>query len=507
MAEENVLDVVLTLTVLRGPEAGVVYRFEGPSRLIVGRAADADLRLADPYIGRRHIVLEMSPPFCRLLDIGNGSTNIPHVNGVAVQRCDLRPGDIIELGYTRIRLDVEPGFPRAVCSHCGNALDVCAPGLCPSCLHKGENRSGATPSPVVVHCSRCHCDLTRRANCDGRAADTLNFVCRNCLPDGDAFAGKRVGEYEVRKRLGEGGMGVVYLAWHESTCRLVALKQIKDITRDTLVRRFDREVRVLRRLSHPGIVRFLDTGIDQTGLPYVVSEYISGGTLEQYRRRLGVVPPVVALRIITAVLESLQYVHAWPIIHRDIKPDNILLCGETSGVLMPKLSDFGLSLFHERAGGTRITKPGSPLGTLMFIAPEQARDAARASVTSDVYSVGVTLYFLLTGCYTFNFPSPEDLQDLQGKRARFASPEAAARECRRMERLMYPYEIIQREQPVPILVRNPAVPSRVAAAVDRAVHKDPRRRFQTCEEFRRALLDAPSFPGNVGGSGADVKCP
>jgi len=101
----------------------------------------------------------------------------------------------------------------------------------------------------------------------------------------------------------------------------------------------------------------------------------------------------------------------------------------------------------------------------MFIAPEQARDAARASVTSDVYSVGVTLYFLLTGCYTFNFPSPEDLQDLQGKRARFASPEAAARECRRMERLMYPYEIIQREQPVPILVRNPAVPSRVAAAV------------------------------------------
>jgi serine/threonine-protein kinase len=343
----------------------------------------------------------------------------------------------------------------------------------------------------VVHCSRCHCDLTRLADWDRLSADTaVNCVCRNCLPDGDDFAGKRVGEYELRKRLGEGGMGVVYLAWHESTCRLVALKQIKDITRETLVRRFDREVRVLRRLSHPGIVRFLDTGIDQAGLPYVVSEYISGGTLEQYRRRLGTVSWAEAVRIIAAVLESLQYVHAWPIIHRDIKPDNILLCGEASGDLMPKLSDFGLSLFHERAGGTRLTKPGSPMGTLMFIAPEQARDASRASVRSDVYSVGVTLYYLLTGRYTFNFPSPEDLQSLQGGRGRFASPEAAARECRRIERFIYPYEIIQREQPVPILERNPAVPSHVAGAVDRAVRKDPQRRFQTCTEFRHALLDA-----------------
>jgi serine/threonine protein kinase len=102
----------------------------------------------------------------------------------------------------------------------------------------------------------------------------------------------------------------------------------------------------------------------------------------------------------------------------------------------------------------------------MFNAPEQARDTSRTSVLSDVYSVGVTLYYLLTGRrYTFNFPSPEDLQNLQGGRGRFASPEAAARECRRIESFLYPYEVIQREKPVPILARNPAVPSNAATAV------------------------------------------
>jgi serine/threonine-protein kinase len=269
----------------------------------------------------------------------------------------------------------------------------------------------------------------------------------------------------------------------------VALKQIKDVTRETLVKRFDREVRVLRRLSHPGIVRFLDSSIDQVGLPFVVSEYVSGGTLEEYRRRLGVVAPPVAVKIITAVLESLHYIHMWPIIHRDIKPDNILLRENSPGHVEPKLSDFGVSLFHERAGGTRLTKPGMAMGTLMFIAPEQARDASCAAVTSDIYSVGVTLYYLLTGRYSFNFPSPEELQAFELDRAGFASPEAAARACRRMERFMYPYEIIQREQPVSLLQRNPNVPANLAAAVDRAVCKDPRRRFQTCEEFCRALVN------------------
>jgi serine/threonine-protein kinase len=494
VTEENTLDAALTLTVLRGPEAGTVYRFEGSSRVVVGRAADADLRLADPYVGRRHILLEMAPPHCRLLNLGNftRSANTPLVNGAAVQRCDLRPGDIIELGYTQIRLDLEEGSCRRTCGSCGSALDSSESLLCGACLRKRKSTSNGEGKLGAVRCSICGRDLSGPANSDGRAADLIHavsYVCQNCLPGGDAFAGKQVGEYELRRRLGEGGMGVVYLAWHERTCRLVALKQIKDVTRETLVRRFDREVRVLRRLSHPGIVRFLDSGIDQAGLPFVVSEYISGGTLEEYRCRLGVVPPSAAVKIITSVLESLHYIHTWPIIHRDIKPDNILLRGNTPGSVVPKLSDFGVSLFHERAGGTRLTKPGMRMGALMFIAPEQAHDASRASVTSDIYSVGVTLYYLLTGRYSFNFPSPEELQAFRREGGAFASPEAAARACRRMERFMYPYDIVQREQPVPLLQRNPTVPADLAAAVDRAVCKDPRRRFQACEEFRRALLD------------------
>jgi serine/threonine protein kinase len=228
----------------------------------------------------------------------------------------------------------------------------------------------------------------------------------------------------------------------------------------------------------------------------VVTEYVAGGNLGKYRESLGRMPAAEAVRLAAGVLEALHYVHAWPIVHRDVKPDNILLTELSAGSKqLSKVSDFGIALFYERAGGTRLTAPNKPMGTLRFIAPEQARDARNASFLSDIYSVGATLYYLLTGLYPFDFPTEEEMKLFRDAPPQFRSPQDAARALRRLERLMYPWEILLKESPVPVLSRDRGAPRNVAAVVDRAVVKDPSARFQDCPAFRAALLRAAAEDG------------
>ncbi|MDQ3959099.1 MAG: FHA domain-containing protein [Pseudomonadota bacterium] len=241
----------VALTVIKGPAPGRVMEFHEPRGFILGRAKDADFQLSpdDPYVGRRHAYLEICPPSCRLRDLG--STNPTHVNGMPVTECELADGDVLELGYTQLKVSIAAQIARYVkyCDACGQAIellpDETEPEICLVCAEKA--RRAVQPAPIVVPtvCSLCWLtDLSAQANSDGRAAELQGvavYACEKCLPERDEWAGSMIGDYAVLRRLGEGGMGIVYLVYHRPTARLWALKQMKDLRDALLVKRFERE--------------------------------------------------------------------------------------------------------------------------------------------------------------------------------------------------------------------------------------------------------------------------
>jgi serine/threonine-protein kinase len=488
--------VKVALTVINGPERGRVIDCTAPRGFLIGRARDADIRIPDdPYMSRRHVYLEICPPHCRLRDIG--STNAPCVNGEPVAERDLADGDIVELGYTQVRVSIstEAAVEAARCGGCGARIDLVAgeapPVRCPTCAPE-RRKAAARPAPDA-RCAYCGIDLGARADADRRAAElaaVAHYACERHLERDARCNGLAVGDYALLRLLGEGAMGAVYLAYHRPTARVWALKRIKDLDNDVLVKRFEREVQLTQDVVHPAIVRCVDTGIDREGLPYLVSEYMPDGSVEDAVQRAGGRLPVPeAVRLVAGVLEGIEYLHARGIIHRDVKPGNILLRGR-GAASTPKLTDLGIAKSYARAGGTWRTRAGTRLGTLMFMPPEQVKDAGRVGAPADIYAAGVTLYYLLTGRYSFNFPSPVEAAAFQREqRGMWEDVDAALQALLRYRRVKHPFFIILEEEPVPIRERDPSIPRALAEVVDQAVRKDPGARFRSAAEFRRALED------------------
>ncbi|MEX2188420.1 MAG: serine/threonine-protein kinase [Pirellulales bacterium] len=227
------------------------------------------------------------------------------------------------------------------------------------------------------------------------AAGRLTDYQADALLRGDA---RRLvlGEYIVLSKIGEGGMGAVYRARHRRMDRVVALKVLsRSSTRSKEgVQRFMREARTAGRLSHPNIVLALDASED-SGRHYLVMEYVEGVNLRQIVKRRGPLAVDKALAIARQVAEGLACAHAASIIHRDIKPDNVLV--GAGGVA--KVLDLGLARLNEDAPRdfVTLTSAGSIVGTPEFMPPEQAADPRHVDLRADVYSLGCTLYYMLTG--------------------------------------------------------------------------------------------------------------
>lgn len=546
----------VTLSVIKGPQQGRVMEFTAPCGVVVGRSPDAQVHVPDdPYVSRRHVYFEVSPPHCRLRDLG--STNPTHVNGEVVVERDLRDGDVIEVGYTELQVSIS-GIPRddphgasgnaaeRFCPSCGEPLEPVetrvgnpaqrkpaviepagtkleAPGpaatdpaaiepagtklvaTSPAAGKPGASKPAAFEPPVKMcaacvsiapaspagsmasaRCFYCGADLGDAA--DWRVpglADVAIYSCQTHLRPDAICADRSIGNYDVCRVLGEGAMGIVYLVYERATARLWALKRIKDLRSSVLARRFQREIQLMQRMVHRNIVRCMYTGIDEQGVPYLVTEYMPDGALEDLvQQRGGVLPIAEAVRIIDAVLDGVEYLHGHGIIHRDLKPANILLRGG-DGVCVPKLADLGIAKSYSSAGGTWRTKPGTRLGTLMFMPPEQVLDAGKVGVTADIYSAGVTLYYLLTGSYSFDFPSPaEALLFQRDQGAVWNDVDAAVQALMRYRRIKHPFSVILEEDPIPVGARNGSIPAALARVVDRAVAKDPGARYQSVAEFR-----------------------
>ncbi len=203
----------------------------------------------------------------------------------------------------------------------------------------------------------------------------------------ESFAG---GRYRVERALGHGGMATVLLARDGELGRPVAVKLLaENLAADAELReRFEREARAAARLSHPNIVGVFDVG-EEAGRPYIVMEYVQGGTLAGLLVRRGTLAPGEAAELGRQIALALAHAHAAGLVHRDVKPENVLLTEDGT----PKVADFGIA---RAAGAARLTQTGAVLGTLGYLAPAQAAGEP-VTAAADVYALGAVLVELLTG--------------------------------------------------------------------------------------------------------------
>ena len=213
--------------------------------------------------------------------------------------------------------------------------------------------------------------------------------------------GQSLGRYHILEQLGEGGMATVYKAYDTRLERHVAVKVIlpQKLLAEKFIKRFDREAKALAQLSHPNIVKVIDYG-EHEGLPYLVMEYIPGGTLKQ-KLAGKPIPWKQAIQMLTPVARALSTAHQNKIIHRDVKSSNILIAQNGE----PMLSDFGIAKLLEADETLELTGTGVGVGTPEYMSPEQAQGNA-VDARSDIYSLGVVLYEMVTGRKPFQAETP-----------------------------------------------------------------------------------------------------
>jgi serine/threonine-protein kinase len=282
-------------------------------------------------------------------------------------------------------------------------------------------------------------------------------------------AGSLSGRYETGERLGSGGMSNVYKATDLILERTVAVKILAEHLSDDerFVARFRREALAVAKLIHPNIVQVYDTGVDE-GRHYIVMEYVSGRSGAQILQRHGPVGPEFTADIGIQACAGLDYAHRRGIIHRDVKPGNLMVTGGPAGggEMTVKLTDFGIARAIEQ---TRITQVGSVVGTAAYLAPEQVR-GEEATPATDVYALGVVLYQFLTGRLPYEGSSLAELAVRQ-----------------------------QNEKPLPPSTYNDEVPETLSGAVLRALEGDPNRRYASADELSSGL--------RLGLEGEDVTLP
>lgn len=499
----------VTIRVTTGPLAGTSHEFDEPTSCIVGRAKDCNPRLPDHkdhnLVSRHHCLFDINPPDITVRDFA--SLNGTYVNGkkIGQRRADqtpeegqqtmfpehdLKDGDEVDLGGTVFRVGL---YVPAICQEClseipesGRAAAARSLGafVCDACWEKAEQEKRKPPAKAKPKvCAVCGRDVSKEMGENWQG----DFVCSACKADPFRLIGRLLGlagqgkpevaairGYKILKELGRGGMGAVYLAEKEGTAERVALKVMLPHVAANKVSKeeFLREIDNTKALKHPNIVRLYESGCSN-GTFFFTLEFCDGGSVDQLlARRGGRLPLDEALPIILEALDGLEYAHNVSVevpikyggtrqvrglVHRDIKPGNILLSGSGNGRIA-KIGDYGLGKAFEAAGLSGRTRTGSAAGTPMFMPRQQVRNFKYAKPDVDVWAMAATLYYMLTGVLPRDFPMGKD-----------------------------PWQTVLQTKPVPIRKRDRSIPRGLAGVLDQALDDGGTLFFQSAYEFKQAI--------------------
>jgi eukaryotic-like serine/threonine-protein kinase len=396
----------VTLTVIEGPHQGSAFEFLEHDAFLVGRSPEVQFRLPlrDKTLSRVHFLIEVNPPSCRLMDMA--STNGVRVNGKRVHTVDLNDGDRIQAGASVLAFSVEDDEVTEI-----QADPLTMPTRVPTAVTEDWSEAPAFPG------------------------------------------------FAIDRTLGEGGMGIVYLAHREADGLAVALKVIKPAVaaQEAILGRFLREASILRKLDHPNIVRFLDIGFSG-GRLYFAMEYVEGTNVADALKARGPFSITAAVGLTCQMLKALSYAHTLGFVHRDIKPANLLIT-KKDGKSRAKLADFGLAKIYHESSLSGMSVTGQMGGTLAFMPPEQITHFRDAKPSADLYALGATLYNLLTDRTLFNFKGRAEQQ---------------------VARILF-------EEPTPIQAHRPEIPDALARIIHRSLAKAPADRFPDAQSMRDAL--------------------
>jgi serine/threonine-protein kinase len=393
--------------------------------------------------------------------------------------CDLKHGDRIEVGNTSIAVTVEAPVICAVCGaeipdkkadqgDSGDGNEVCA-----TCQADTATQPVIQRPPSLPCCDRCGKDVSSEIS-GGRQGE---YVCESCRGELVSDAGgiqqllqaarhrdeakPDVEGYVIDAELGKGGMGVVYRARSERGGTVVAIKLMlaKVAVNERSRKMFLREIEVAQQLRHPHVVSPFHHG-SAGGAFYCVMEFCNQGSLYDLMKRRGKLTLKTAAPLMTQCLAGLVYAHKNKFVHRDLKPQNILL-HKHERQTKAKLTDFGLAKSFETAGLSGMTATGTAGGTFYYMPREQLTNFKYVQPVSDVWSMAATFYQILTGKYPLDFPKNRD-----------------------------PMEVILRDEAIPIRKRDPSIPKPLAEVIDRALLSNTTKRYQDASEMRRALQQA-----------------
>jgi hypothetical protein len=445
----------LTLTIPTvGPKQGQTFVFEEHDTLLLGRMSDCHVWLPDDQrISRHHFLLEVNPPLACIRDLG--SRNGSYVNGQKYggrardetpeeglrrqyPQVELHDGDQIRVGDTTLRLNVEahiePAKP-ARCLRCGKEIPP----------------AGRAPEDCNPMCEQCQ----TRAQVHVAVPLIIPHQDQQDMPGRGINV--QISDYQSEQELGRGRMGVVYLVRARTHSQRAALKVMRSkiAVSDHARRQFLREIEATSRLRHPHIVEFLGSGTEGNTFYFLV-EYCARGSLAQFMRQRGGPLTWEAKPLLLQALEGLEYIHERGFVHRDLKPQNILLT-ESGRSLMAKVADFVLPKMFTQAGFSGLTITGDKSGTLPFMPREQLINFKYCKPASDVWVMGATCYYVLTGVY----PRDQRGQD--------------------------PLIVVLEEEAVPIRKRNTLLPVALAEVIDRSLQADENARYQHAGDMLAAL--------------------
>jgi serine/threonine-protein kinase len=376
---------------------------------------------------------EVNPPLCRLRDLG--SLNGTFVNGVRVREADLAEGDTIRVGQTMLKVHVEPPEPEV------------------------PPDDGSGEDTIPVRCLRCGLAGVEGQVPAGRPGVEGMFVCDPCQEQMQQ-AGETVPGYRLIRQLRDGGMGVVWLADEVRTGRPVAVKLIKpELTSDRrTVQMLLRGSNIWFSLRHPHIAEFITAG-QYHGQLFIVTEYVDGQDAERLcQQQGGRLPAGEVVSLGLQVLEALDFAHQRQVVHRDIKPSNILVRG-ASPHYQVKMIDFDLARYFPALVTSGITQREEVRGSIPYMPAEQVLNCRGVDHRADLFSLGATLYHLLTGQFVYDFRPGEK----------------------------EPLLTIVDGDIIPLERRGVPVPRALAEVIHRALRKDPAERYQSAREMSEAL--------------------